>query len=678
MKKLLKVLFICSLIFFALAFAGGTWLLVSTYSEYNEIKFNADTINSSALTIEIYDNENKQIKEYNHFTTKFVSLKELPKHVPDAFISIEDKTFYSHGGINYKRMAKAGFENLKSWDLKQGASTISQQLIKNTHLSGEKTFSRKVKEILLTQRLEREYSKEEILERYLNIIYFGNNCYGIEAAANYYFSKPASELTVAEGATLAGMIKSPRNFSPLTAKERCLTRRNLVISELEKDTKIDPTTAKTAKNSDITLHLNTERDNKLNSYSEASLDEATKILKLPAKQIAIGGYKIYTYQDPQKQEALNTQLSKARFDNNDYAGIIIDPHTNAVTAYVGNSDYKILEAKRQPGSTIKPILVYAPAVNENIISPATQILDEKIDIGGYKPNNVNGTFAGYMSAREALAKSVNIPAIKILSYVGIDRAKTYAERTGIPFEPSDNGYGIALGGMAKGVNLLTLTNSYTPLVKGGNYAPASFVSYIQNSSGKIVYRHKPVETPVLRADTAYLVTDMLKTSAKIGTAKKLSDLPFEVASKTGTVGKPGSKENLDAYNISYTTSDVIGVWVGNMDNRGITISGGNSPTLAVKDIMQKIYKTKPKPFEIPNGIQEVEIDLIELSKNHHVVKASGLTDEKDRKKELFSSFCLPKEPKTTIIQKTDDEPKPIEPPKVTNEIKEQRKTKWYL
>lgn len=638
MKKFLKWFFIITFIFVFITLIGVGLYISSIYVSAKNIDINEDVLTSSTLSLNIYDNNNKPIKESNAVNHAYAKIDSLQPYTIDAFVSIEDKTFYNHNGINPKRIVKAGINNIKSRSLKEGASTITQQLIKNTQLSNEKTYSRKIKEIALAQKIEKMYDKNKILEYYLNIIYFGNNCYGIESAANYYFSKSANQLNLNESCTLAGIIKSPAQYSPLKNAENCLKRRNIVLNEMQKDGKITMEEYTLSKDKKIELKLNKDKINKLNSYSESAINEAEKILGIPARQIALSGYKIYTYQDEEKQKALEESIENLNVES-DSAGIVIDNEKSAISAYIGDSIYKVIEAKRQPGSCLKPILVYSTALNEDIIYPCSQILDEKITIGDYSPKNVGNVYRGYVSAREALSKSINIPAVKVLSYVGIDKAKAYSEQMGITFNEQDNSYTLALGGMTYGVNLIQLTGAYTTFANNGYYKSPKFISFITDKNNKLIYINKSSSERVLREDSAYLITDMLKTCAKSGTARKLSTLNIDIASKTGTVGKSNSKENLDAWNISYTKNQTVGVWLGNLDNSPINYIGGNQPTEIVRNYFQKI--NDDSKFEKPNSIVEKKIDGIDLSENHKISLANGLTPERYTQTELFSNFNLP-------------------------------------
>ncbi len=639
MKKFLKWFFIVLTVILLGLLIALSFYIGSIYSSASKIEIDSAKLSAPFTTIEVYDRDNKPIKEENTVNESYAEISTISEDTKNAFISIEDKEFYKHNGVNYKRIVKAMLSNLKAMKFKEGASTITQQLIKNSHLTSAKTFERKITEIALSTKLEKQFSKDEILEQYLNIIYFGNNCYGIEEASEYYFSKPAKELKLEESALLAGMIKSPSKYCPIKHPDNALKRRNLVLSEMEKDGAISADEAVRAKSQPIKLEINTEHKNKLNSYSQASIDEAEEILHLPAQQIALQGYKIYTYQNEKLQNDLNDAIDSVNIESN-FAGIVVDNLSHGVVAFRGDGNYKILDCPRQPGSCIKPVLVYGPALNEDIIYPCTQILDEKTDISGFSPKNVGGVYHGYVSARESLAKSINIPAVKILSYVGIDKAKQYAEEVGINFDEKDEGYCLALGGMTYGVNVLQLAGAYSTFANAGMYSAPKFISFITDKNGKIVYINKPQEKQVFRQDSSYLLTDMLKTCTESGTGKKLAELGMPLASKTGTVGKSGTKQNLDAWNVSYSPNLTCAVWLGNLDNSPIDYTGGNQPTQIVKNFYSK--NKESSDFEKPDMIVEKKIDTTELEENHRVVLANDYMPERYTKAEMFSIFNLPK------------------------------------
>lgn len=659
MKKAKKISLIVVASVLALLFIVASVFASIFFSISKSETFNQNKLINANMKIEVYGDDENLLSDKSLFNSQYISLSKIPKETIDAFISIEDKTFYSHNGINPKRIVKAILNNISKGKASQGASTISQQLIKNTHLSSEKTYSRKIKEISLALEMEKELSKDEILENYLNVIYYGNNIYGIENASQFYFSKSASELTLEEGATLAALIKSPGLFDPIQQKERCLKRRNLVLSEMEKDGKISQEVAQKARETDLVLKINETFDRGQNTYSQGAIMEAEEILKMPAKQIAIGKYKIHTFFSKEKQDALKAAIDSEELGF-DQAGISINNLTHGIEAFYGKSAYNVLKTKRQPGSTIKPLLVYAPALNENIISPATKILDEEININGYKPQNFEKTFRGHLSTREALSLSSNIPAVKILSYVGIPKAKRYATRLGIEFDENDNGYALALGGMTYGTDLKTLAAAYTTFANNGKFYGAKFIKKIEGENGKTIYEAKFVPDEVFREDSNYLMVSMMETSATKGTSKRLASLPFQIAGKSGTVGVGAT--NSDAFSVALTTKDTVATWVGDLTGNNIGyLTGGKAPTDMIKNYFKAIYKTEtPKDFRVPSSITEVEIDALEYKNNNIVQTANDFTPSRYKLTEVFSRFNLPKEKSTNFLK--------VEPATLTGKI----------
>ncbi|MBR3790900.1 MAG: transglycosylase domain-containing protein [Clostridia bacterium] len=363
-SKAFFLIFLC----FAILFVG-----TGIYSiTFLGVPLSINKITSAGLKIDVFSAQGLELQEFNSFNQTRADFAKIPTHVASAFISIEDKKFYQHNGVNFPRMTKAFINNITSCSLKEGASTITQQLIKNTHLNSQKNLPRKFNEVRLAIQLEKQMDKDEILEHYLNAIYFGNNCWGIESASQYYFSKPVQYLTLSEGALLAGMIKSPNSYSPIKNAKKATVRRNLVLSEMQKDGTITAKESIDAQNAPLGLNINKERKNKLNSYSQSAIDEACEVLNLTQRQLAVGDYKVYTYQNLDKQLKLNALIEKSDIQS-DFAVIDINAQNGGIEAFVGASDYKILEHKRQIGSIAKPLFVYGPAVNENILSPASLI-----------------------------------------------------------------------------------------------------------------------------------------------------------------------------------------------------------------------------------------------------------------------------------------------------------------
>ena len=301
-NKVVKKFVKWSLISIGLSVALATIILFSVFAYFSTTShFDKTKLDVSSFNITLFDDKENLIKEDNLINHKSIKLSSLPPYVYECFVAIEDKNFYKHKGLDYKRMVKATLVNMKNFRFMQGASTISQQLIKNTHLTNEKTLTRKFREIAITKKMEKELSKDEILECYLNCIYFGNNCYGIESAANFYFSKSAKNLTPSESAMLAGVISAPSKFNPITRAENCKKKRNIVLENLCNYGTISPSTLQEEKEKPITLNITKSDESKINSYSQMAIDESQRILGLSAKKIGLLGYQIHTYQNPKEQ-----------------------------------------------------------------------------------------------------------------------------------------------------------------------------------------------------------------------------------------------------------------------------------------------------------------------------------------------------------------------------------------
>lgn len=655
MKKAIKTTFLILLIIIVSVLVL-TIVFINNIMGISDAKFDKEKLILSSREAVVFDFNNNEIKNTVE-TKKIVSLDQMPQNLIDAFISIEDKDFFKHTGLNYKRIVKAMFNNLKQFSFVEGASTISQQLIKNTHLSQEKTIKRKLKEMLLTKKLEKEFSKKDILETYLNIIYFGENSYGVERASNTYFNKSVGDLTLSECATLAGIIRSPVKYSPIYNFENCLNRRNLVLKEMLKDKKISTGQYEEAINETLSVTLPEQNNLSINNlYVNATYSEAQKLLGISENELRCGNYKIYTYYEPDKQTAVfNVANNPENYHKNSFGNvsdslmILIDNKTKGVNAFYGKSSYNLIDFVRQPGSAIKPILVYAPALDLGLINPSTKLSDTQTNFNGYTPNNVGNVFHGDVSVSESIAKSLNIPAVKTLQYVGIEKAKNFAKSAGVNFDARDEGLAIALGGFTTGISLKDLTNTFVPFANSGCYAKANFIRKISDNFGRTIYEHKPQNTQIMGSDTAYLMTKMLSDACVNGTSMRLKNLPFQVAGKTGTVARKGTNQNTDAYSIAYTTNHTMGVWFGNysLDDKYVLESknnGGTFATSAIKQCFSEIYKNNPpNNFEVPNNVEEVEIDAKLYNEENIIKLASPNCPPRYTQKILVSTRFKPKD-----------------------------------
>ena len=564
------------------------------------------------------------------FKDNTLSINEIPLHTRNAFIDTEDKRFYAHGGFDMRRIARAALNNLKARSFKEGASTISQQLIKNTHLTQEKTLKRKFKEWKLTRALESAYTKDEILEKYLRIIYFGHNCFGLRSAADFYFGKTPETLDLADSAILAGIVKSPNNYSPFKNPENCKKRKLCVLNAMLKNGSITPQEKEKAMQKALPQAPRLQPDNGYLHYVYDELTALKEKYSLPTYE----NVEIYTYLDEDLQKKLQNICEE--YTQTDVVAMCLDNLSHGFKACYST----IYNAKRLPGSLLKPLFVYAPALEENVLSPATPILDEAINFGGYRPENFDGKYHGYVSTRECVAQSLNIPAVKTLNSLGMKKCEQYAQKMGLPVDKDDLFLSLALGGMKNGYTMQQLISAYSTLPCEGNYSKGQFISEIK-INGKSVYKNTDDFQRVFSQDSAYLMTDMLKTATKTGTAKKLRSLNFPIACKTGTVGT--NKGNTDAYAISYTSLDTVGVWLGNRDNAFIEHTGGGLPCNFLWHINEYLSTahTNIPDFKRPETIAEVSLDKMSYYDTHTLSLAEQETPMEYRFTELFKKSCIP-------------------------------------
>ncbi|MDE7158359.1 MAG: transglycosylase domain-containing protein [Clostridiales bacterium] len=568
------------------------------------LRLNGEKLTFSTDSVRIYDSDGELVQTASKLQT--ASFQELPQYLSNAFVAVEDKRFYEHNGFDYKRIGKAVLKNVSSFSFREGASTISQQLIKNTHLSSEKTIRRKLKEFKLTRALEAHYSKENILELYLNSIYFGHSAFGIESASEYYFGKSAKELSPAESAMLAALVKSPNRYSPFRDKEKCLARRNFVLKLMNEQGYLSDGEYKKAINEALPKEAH-ESEQKGNSYCARVYEELFELF--PDYKSDLLNLRVYTYLDSSLQATLEQTEVQS-----DICALVRDNKTHALKAYYSTAG----TISRLPASTIKPLLVYAPAIQENVIAPATPILDEQTDFNGYCPSNYGGKYHGYVSARYALAHSVNVPAVKILNALGVDKGCEYLKKMNLNVEEEDYSLSLALGGMKKGFPLSQLADAYATFANEGEFSPSRAIQRVEDENGKLLYEHKPISHRVFSADVSFLINDMLQTAASEGTAKTLRSLSFPVCAKTGTNGS--GENNVDAYTISYTRDDTVAVWLGNRDNLPVTATGGGLPANIALKIYRALYSNQtPSPFAPCSDVEMLSFDREEYENNHNIL-----------------------------------------------------------
>ncbi len=556
----------------------------------------------------LYDSDNNLI--FNNYS--WLDIDQINQKVIDATLSVEDKLFYYHIGFDYFRIIKAAFKNITSKSLVEGASTITQQYARNLYLNYDKTWKRKIEEAILAFELETHYTKNEILEGYLNTINYGG-VYGIENAAEFYFDKSAKELSLAEAAMLAGIPQSPANNSPLVNVDKANKRQKMVLKMMLDNKKI----TNDEYNEAISINLNYSgiNNDKVTSgklyFKDAVLDELKEIPNIPKSILSTGGIKIYTTLDNSAQNELEKAINSKDMGEMETAAILMDPRNGNVLALVGGRNYKTsqfnraISAKRQIGSTMKPLLYYTAL--ENGFTAASSFISEKTTFSfsngkKYTPKNYNDKYAdGPLSMGAAIAYSDNIYAVKTHLFLGEEKLVSISNRLGIN-EKLNPVPSLALG--TEEIRLIDMVNSYATFANMGYKVNSHFITKIEDSRGNILYEYNDEKHNILNESLVYILNEMLtytydSSFIDYNYPTLISLLPkitHKYAIKSGTT-------NTDMWIIGYNKNAVLGVWTGYDDNRFFSDGDG----IFHKDIwietMEGYLKDKNNDwYEAPNNI----------------------------------------------------------------------------
>lgn len=568
----------------------------------------------------IYDQDGKIASTIAASDIKGVGLEEIPEDVIHAVIATEDQRFYKHNGINYVGIARAFVENVKSGEVVAGGSTITQQLAKNVFLTHDRTYIRKLKELVLTKKIERTYSKDEIIVRYLNQIYFGEGAWGIQRAAETYFGKNAKELTLSESAILAGLIKAPSVLSPIKNFEKSIERRNIVLSLMQKEGYITQSEVNQAKAQKIVLKskkTTDDYDGKYAHYVDHIIEEASEEYGLTANEILAGGYSIYTELNPTVQEATEKVYTNNRMFPNSpsdqlvqSSAVFVNPSTGGIQALVGGRGEhtfrqfnRATQLKRQPGSSMKPLAVYTPAL-ENGYDVFDELQDKPLNISGYTPLNYDKRFRGEVSMYDAVIQSHNVPAVWLLQKIGLEKGLDAVRSFGIQLEKEDENPAIALGGMHEGTSPLKMAQAFAAFANNGVMVEAHAIKEITNADGEIIGKWKKKSKKIMDAATAQKITYMLKGVVQEGTGKRAAIAGRDIAGKTGTTqlpiqGRDGAK---DHWFVGYTPEIAGAVWLGydkTDASHYLSSSSGSTSAVIFKEIITKSQSVLPdKTFDL--------------------------------------------------------------------------------
>lgn len=575
----------------------------------------------SANNISMYDNTNEVFFQGNG-TSKWVNLNDISKNVINATISTEDKKFYKHFGFDFLRIAKASFVNIKNRKTMQGASTISQQYVKNLFLDFDKTWERKWNEMWLTLNVEIHYSKDEILEGYLNTINYGHGMYGIEKAANYYFNKSSKDLSLAEATMLVGIPKSPSNFSPLVNPTLAKKRQTIILDGMVKNGYITEEEKENAINEELSFYGKESQDS-LSSvmyYKDAVIKELENIKSIPTSFLDTGGLKVYTTLDLNAQKSLEDSVSKnLKGKSLQAAAITMNPENGEILGLIGGVDYsksgfnRATNSIRQVGSTMKTFLYYAAL--ENGFTPSTAFTSEQTTFTfsnkqSYSPKNANEVYGNIpISLATAISYSDNIYAVKTHMFLGEDTLVNMAKRLGITAKLSANP-SLPLG--TNEINIIEMTSAYATFANEGYKVTPHLIKKVEDQNGNVLYEYKEEKEMILNSSLTYILNELLTTTydksfidynypTVLSLAAKMSR---KYAVKSGTTAT-------DLWTIGYTPQVITSVWVGYDENKEISSKEYQCAKNIWIDTMEAYLKDKEKTwYTKPNNVVGYLVDPI--------------------------------------------------------------------
>ncbi len=573
-----------------------------------------------------YDQDGTIIGEDKGIESRYwIDIADISPHIIEAAIAIEDQNFFDHNGFDLKRIMRATFLNLNNLSLKEGASTLTQQYARNLFLTHEKTWSRKIQEAFYTVRLEMYYAKEEILEGYLNTIYFGHGAYGIEAASRYFFNKSADEVSLAEATMLVGIPKGPTYYSPLNDLEKASNRQQIILDQLLDQQVISEADYLTAVDEQL-IYVSQQEEQKENIapyFQDVVVKEAANILKLDQASIKSGGYHIYTTMNTQFQQQLEQSIHKNMQGNSELqtGAIALEPNTGAIQALVGGRSYekspfnRAISAKRMAGSVFKPFLYYAAlehnyTASTKLMSKPTVFTLENNET--YQPSNFNNYYAeAPITLAQALALSDNVYAVKTNLFLGaetlVDTAKRFGITDELPAVPS-----LALGTASVSVN--EMVSAYGMLANGGKQIESHTIEKIVDQYGRTVFERKNKDgRQILDPAHTFILTDLMTGMFDRTLDGYMAVTGSTIADKLTHIyaGKSGTT-NSDSWMIGYSPTLVTGIWTGYDDNREIESSVETAHAKNVwADFMEAAHeRIEPQKFAIPPGVVSVRIDPI--------------------------------------------------------------------
>ncbi|WP_199613595.1 transglycosylase domain-containing protein [Paenibacillus alkalitolerans] len=576
---------------------------------------------------QILDRNGEKIYTLSVRKSEPVPISAMPESLIQAIIAVEDRRFYEHPGVDILSIARALYRDLRAGNIVEGGSTITQQLAKNAFLSPDKSFERKLREAAYALKIDMTYDKQEIMERYLNTIYFGEGAWGVQAASRTYFGKDVGELTLDEAALLAGLPKAPSRYSPVKNPEGALQRRNLVLTLMAEQGMIDENTLKDSSAKAIVLrpHEESENQGRYASYVDAVIQEAIDVYGMSENQLMSGGWVIKTEMDGTVQDAaVEVYADPAQFPDSangqlvQSGSVFLDQRTGgirAIVGYRGEGTYRAFnratQLRRQPGSSFKPIAAYGPALEQGY-TPLSKLYDGPIDVNGYRPRNWDRRYHGEVSMFEAVRQSWNIPAVWLLDRIGIEKGMEFAERLDIPLTPQDRNLGLALGGLSKGVSPLHMAHAFSAFANNGLLYTAHTIGSVESQDGEIIAKFDEKPRQAIHPHIAYTMTILLQNAVENGTGRNAAIPGRPTAGKTGTTELPetgefeGIRGAKDLWFVGYTPELTGAVWIGydQTDREHYLTTSSAAAASVFREIMSRALADAPRSsFDVPEGFK---------------------------------------------------------------------------
>ena len=603
---------------FIFLFISFVVLLIGLYT-YAYLSPKLDLKTSGSLYL--YDNKNDLVYQGSR-SNEWANLEDISDNLKNAVIAVEDKNFYNHHGFDYLRIAKAMLTNIKKKSIVQGASTISQQYIKNLYLDFDKTWKRKAEEAMLTLELEVHYDKDDILEGYLNTINYGQGNMGIVNASSYYFNKKPSELTLEEAIMLAGIPKNPAGYNPVSNYEASLKRAWVVAKSMLNNGYIDEDTYNNLFKEKLKIFGQTKNNNlqMIMYYQEAVLNELSNIKKIPASLINAGGLKIYTTLDLKEQTSLENNILNNKVDDElQVASVIVDPKTGAVKALTGGMNYaksqynRALKSKRQVGSTMKPFLYYAALENNMTMSSSFRSEETTFNLASgktYAPQNAGNIYASKeITMAAALALSDNIYAVKTNLFLGVDKMINVAKRTGIKAN-LDEVASLPLG--TSEINILDYATGYTTFASGGYQKELYFIEKIEDIDGNVLYEHEDKNRLVINPNYTYILNEMMTSTTNDAYVDYTTPTALNIASiLTHKYALKTGSTNTDYWIVGYNPDRLMMMWMGYDNNKEVNGNVRNNAkkiwALTIEESLNSINTTW---YETPKNVVAIPLDAV--------------------------------------------------------------------